>query len=690
MDQEKTREDLLKVVKKLHINHDALVASYPKELSLRRLAEKKLNISEIRYRRLFEAAKDGILILDSETGMIVDVNPFLIELLGYSKEQFMEKAIWEIGFFRDIIANKDKFLELHQKGFVRYEDLPLETNEGRMIHVEFVSNVYTEGNHSVIQCNIRDITKRVQMENEGYRVNSIMESIVENIPDMIFLKDAKTLNFVLFNKAGEEMLGIPRQELFGKNDHDFFTEELADAFIKKDRVTLHDKRMIDIPEEPIQTRHRGKRLLHTKKVPILNAQGDPIFLVGISEDITERKLAEAELIRAKEHAEESDRLKSAFLANMSHEIRTPMNGILGFADLLKDPGLSGDEQKKFIGIIEQSGDRMLNIINDIVSISKIECGQMKTYISSTNVNLQIEYICSFFKPEVEKKGMQIIFRQSLPEKDAITFTDSEKIYAILTNLVKNAIKFSHAGIIEIGCVKKGNSLEFFVKDNGIGIQHDMKEVVFERFRQASEGANRNNEGAGLGLSISKAYVEMLGGKIWVESKLEKGSAFYFTIPYRIEADTKIMNEAAAPAANAEQQVKKLKTLIAEDDKSSEMLLTMAVKSFSKEIFLARTGTRAVEICRNNPDIDLVLMDIKMPEMDGYAATRQIRQFNKDVVIVAQTAFAMSGDREKAIEAGCNDYFSKPFNKPALMCLLKSVLLRAPIRTIPTQNEFTKN
>ena len=673
-DKDKTRVELLQGVKELQNEQDALVASYKKDLSDRNRAEKKLTISETRYRRLFEAAKDGILILDSETGMIMDVNPFLIELLGYSKEQFVEKAIWEIGFFRDIIANKDKFLELGQTGFVRYDDLPLETADGQKINVEFVSNVYTEGNHSVIQCNIRDITKRVKIEKEIHRVNSFMESIVENIPDMIFLKDANTLAFVMFNRAGEEMLGIPRHEILGKNDHDFFIDELADAFIEKDRKVLLRKMMIDIPEEPIQTRHKGIRILHTKKVPILDALGEPLYLLGISEDITERKQAESDLIYAKDKAEESDRLKSAFLANMSHEIRTPMNGILGFAGLLKEPGLTGEEQEKYIGIIEKSGARMLNIINDIVSISKLECGQMEMFPSETNINMHLEYICSFFKPEVEKKGMQIIITKFLSEADAIIMTDHEKVYAILTNLVKNAVKFSHKGVIKIGCRKKGNFLEFFVKDTGEGIRQDQKEIIFERFRQGSELINRNYEGAGLGLAIAKAYAEMLNGKIWVESTYGKGSTFFFTIPCLAEPEEKTVITNIVAGDNDLKHLQNLKILIAEDDETSELLISMTVKIFSKEILKARTGSQAVEICRNNPDLDLILMDIKMPEMDGYTATQQIRQFNKEVIIIAQSAFALSGDRERALEAGCDEYIAKPFNKPALTILLKNILL----------------
>ena len=386
----------------------------------------------------------------------------------------------------------------------------------------------------------------------------------------------------------------------------------------------------------------------------------------INIDITEQKKLTIDLIEAKEHAEQSDRLKSAFLANMSHEIRTPMNGILGFADLLKEPNLTGEEQQEYIEIIEKSGARMLNIINDIVDISKIESGQMKVSISETNVNEQIEYIYTFFKPEVESKGIRFSFKNSLPLKEALIKTDREKVYAILTNLVKNAIKFTNAGSIEFGCMKKGKYLESFVKDTGIGIPKDRQEAIFDRFVQADIGNKRSFQGAGLGLSISKAYVEMLGGKIWVESEEGKGSTFYFALPHHTEPKEENVSKNEVLTPVEEIQLKKLKILIAEDDKSSEKFIAIAVRKFGKEIINVRTGTEAVEACRNHPDIDLVLMDIQMPDMDGYEATRQIRQFNKDVVIIAQTAFALTGDREDAMDAGCNDYMSKPIRKDKLM------------------------
>jgi len=254
-------------------------------------------------------------------------------------------------------------------------------------------------------------------------------------------------------------------------------------------------------------------------------------------DITEHKLAEIELANAKKHAEESDRLKSAFLANMSHEIRTPMNGILGFTSLLAEPELTEEKQKQYINIIEASGNRLLTIINDIIDISKIESRLMMINCTEVNINEQIEYIYTFFKPEVEAKGMKLFFKNSLPLKLSVINTDREKIWAILVNLVKNAIKYSPDGSIEFGYTiveaQNSSSLQFFVSDTGIGIPKDRQDLIFERFIQADISNKNAFNGAGLGLSISKAYVEMLGGHIWVDSKEGKGSTFYFTIPYNI-------------------------------------------------------------------------------------------------------------------------------------------------------------
>jgi PAS domain S-box-containing protein len=406
--------------------------------------------------------------------------------------------------------------------------------------------------------------------------------------------------------------------------------------------------------------------------PIVNNEGKTTHYIAIKEDITQRKKAEKELIKSKERAEESDRLKLAFLANMSHEIRTPMNGILGFTELLKEQNLSGEVQQEYINIIKKSGKRMLNIINDIINISKVESGQIEVTTSETNVNEQIDYLHTFFKPETLQKNISINLIKELSPEDTFVITDREKLYAILTNLIKNAIKFTNEGSIDFGCQKKGDYLEFFVKDTGLGISKSQKKIIFERFRQANDTISRSHEGSGLGLAISKAYVEMLGGKIWVKSKQGKGSTFYFTIPFHTknEFKEKIVVKKQISDVNDENNVKDLKVLIVEDDAISKLLITIAVKPYCKKILKVSTGIEAVETCRNNPDIDLVMMDINMPEMDGHEAAREIRKFNKDIVIIAQTANGMQSDRDKAIAEGCTDYISKPINISTLGGLIQ--------------------
>ncbi len=402
----------------------------------------------------------------------------------------------------------------------------------------------------------------------------------------------------------------------------------------------------------------------------IDVKGKTIGLWGAAQDITTHKYIEDELRKAKDHAEESDRLKSAFLANMSHEIRTPMNGILGFSNLLKEPGLSGKEQQEYIKIIEKAGDRMLNIINNIVDISKIESGLMKANLKESNINEIIEFSCNFFKPEIEAKGMKVLYKNALPASEAYVITDREKLYSILTNLVKNAIKYSIEGSITIGyAIDSDNTIEFYVKDTGIGIPKDRQEAIFERFIQADIVDKQARQGAGLGLSIAKAYVEMLDGKIRVESEEGRGTTFYFTLPFK--SINRVVEEAQKINTSEIKkiQVNKLKIVIAEDDEPSCQLLSIQVRDFAKEIIIAKSGVKAVDICRNNPDIDLVLMDILLPELNGFEATRQIRQFNSEVIIIAQTAYALAGDREKSLAAGCHDYIDKPIQQDLLLKLI---------------------
>ncbi len=411
----------------------------------------------------------------------------------------------------------------------------------------------------------------------------------------------------------------------------------------------------DFPDNPI--------CIGSVIFPIFVSNNKLEHIVIMHEDITSRIKAEEELVKAKDRAEESERLKSAFLANMSHEIRTPMNGILGFADLLKTPNLTGEKQQRYIKIIQQSGERMLNIINDLINISKLESGQMEITLTETDIDEQLDFLYNFFEPSAKEKGIHLVVGRPVTNSTIIN-TDTEKVYAVFTNLIRNAIKFTNIGKIEFGYGIKNSQLEFFVKDSGIGISPDKQTMVFERFVQADPTITNGYEGSGLGLSIAKAYIEMLGGKIWVESKVGKGTNFYFTIPdNHSKKSVKPKKEEIKIEVDNNKKINLI--LVVEDDDISSLYLSHILMDYCDNLIIAKTGEEAVEICRNNPDINLVFMDIKMPVMDGHVAAKIIKEFRPNLTIIAQTAFALEIEKEKYKET-FDDYITKPIKGDELL------------------------
>jgi PAS domain S-box-containing protein len=652
-----------------------------KDITARKQAEEVLHARTALLQNITNHMFDLVAITNLK-GVFTYVGPSH-RILGFEPEQLIGTSVFEYVHPEDAnyIANEfSKFITDPSPETTRIAEYRQRCSDGSYLWLETMGKVLFSDNgkpHSLFFSS-RDITLRKKSELALIESEHFAKTIANSTPALLYLYDFEKEKNIWTNEVHKHFF-----EDLRKDSANFDITEISQFTHPDDfRVLLNlaDEMLNNNSIDHYEVEHRLKWKGNWKWMKLFvsvfkrHINGKPIQILGALFDIDELKKTEQELLKAKEKAEESDRLKSAFLANMSHEIRTPMNGILGFADLLKTPGLTGKEQQRYIEIIEKSGTRMLNIINDIVDISKIEAGQMELHVMESNINKQIGYIYTFFKPEAEAKGINLFFKNPLLAKEAIIKTDGEKLYAILTNLVKNALKFTHKGSIELGydlAVTNNHVtlLKFYVKDTGIGIPEDRLEAIFERFIQADIADEMAYQGAGLGLAISKAYVEMLGGKIWVESELGKGSTFYFTLPYKTEPEKKSIDGQHAPSEK-NNNIRKLKTLIVEDDEVSGMLIEITAKMFSEEILKARTGVEAVEACRNNPEIDLVLMDIRMPEMNGYDAVGKIREFNKEVIIIAQTAHGLAGDREKAIKSGCNDYISKPVNKNELLGLIE--------------------
>jgi PAS domain S-box-containing protein len=513
---------------------------------------------------------------------------------------------------------------------------------------------------------------------------------------------------IIYNNRWAEMIGYELSELEPLCINTWQKLTHPEDLIKSDDLLeMHFKGKIGFYECETRLKHKKGHwvwVMERGMVVERDKQGNPLRMTGTQIDISNQKKIEFELksqidgnialneeyisqnekligslnrIRkineelneAKLNAEESYRLKSAFLANMSHEIRTPMNGIIGFSELLKDPQLAKDRRLYYASIVIDSSKQLLAIVNDILDISRIETGKVSLVYEDVIINDLINILFAFFEPQTGSKAIKLLSYIPLDNSQSTIRTDRTRLRQVLTNLLNNALKFTHEGHIKFGYKKIDGYLEFFVEDTGIGITKDMHEKVFEPFRQAELDVSNRYGGTGLGLSISSKLIELLGGKIWLKSQLGKGSVFYFTIPYDSSSSgTKIEEKQYNVIIN---KYLGMLVLIVEDDEINFLFLETVLSKNKIKLLRARNGLEAVEMCLTNPDIKLVLMDIKMPFMNGYEATRRIKQHNPDLPVIAQTAYAMYEDRSKAMEAGCDGYIAKPIKKAELLKLIDS-------------------
>jgi signal transduction histidine kinase len=380
-------------------------------------------------------------------------------------------------------------------------------------------------------------------------------------------------------------------------------------------------------------------------------------------------VAKKEFVRQKENAIRSDKLKSAFLANMSHEIRTPMNAIAGFSQLLSEDK-SAKTRDKYISLIQKSSQSLLRLINDIIDLSKIEAGDMEIKYSEFSIEKIFAELKEQYAIELSKAGKSDIYlNYTITDKDLTFFSDSLRIKQVMSNLLSNAIKFTEHGKITFGCRKKKGELLFHVTDTGIGIPEEDQKTIFEQFHNINY-QNLNVDGSGIGLAIVERIVGLFNGSIWINSIPGLGSTFYFTIPYDPDRIETVRKAETKPAKVSTKKKSGKLILVVEDNELNSMLITTVLNSMKYETHLVGDGLAAVNYVKANPDTLLVLMDMKLPVMDGYEATRKIREINLSIPIIAQTAFAMSGDKQKALDAGCDDYLPKPIDFKQLNELLR--------------------
>lgn len=635
-----------------------------------KLAEEALKVSEAKYRRLFESAKDGILILDADSGMIVDVNPFLVEMLGYSYNEFMGKAIWDIGFLKDLFDNKEHFCELKKKEFIRYDDLPLETFDGHKICVESISNLYIVDGKKVIQCNIRNISEQKKWEADLKKSDKKYRDLIENIGDGIGITD-ETGKFIFGNPAVERIFGVEKGVLIGMALEEFILNENIEI-LKEQKIKRLQKES-SVYELEIASKDGCKKDILISATPRYD---NGLFkgTFGIFHDITERKQAERDIIAAKEKAEEANKMKTNFLANMSHEIRTPLNGILGFARILKDD-LKDIEQKRFAEIIEKSGNRLLETLDLILNFAKLEAEKQDINYSNVKIENVIDETIHTFEKMASLKGINL--GSVIKIKNFYTKSDERFISHILNNLVNNAIKFTNKGGVIVELSKVKNNAVLKVIDTGIGIIKSDLGIIFEEFRQESEGFARSFEGTGLGLSITKKFVELMKGTISVESEKGKGSVFIVTLPcedFSKSLNIKLINKGC----EIHKQVKTKKDslsipiLIVEDDEGNRAFISTVLSQYN--IHYATNGYEAIKKAKENK-FEIIFMDINLGRgMDGISAVNEIRKldFYKKTPIVAMTAFVLEKEREEFLNAGCTHYLGKPFSKQQLLELINKI------------------
>jgi PAS domain S-box-containing protein len=503
--------------------------------------------------------------------------------------------------------------------------------------------------------------RRKHFEEELHKKNQNFELIFNSVKDAVFIHDLKG-KMIEVNREAWKRLGYSREELLNMTPMD-----IDDPIFAKKVPSILDQLYQDgfYRGETIHLTKQGKKIPSEININRIRFEGKPAILT-VSRDITERKNYEKELLDAKNIAEESSELKSAFLANLSHEIRTPLNGIMGFTDMLTSDNQGKSKKEEFAKYIKKSSERLLKIVEDILLVSFIESGQMEVKNEHFSLNNMIDILAIEQKTirEELKKTIDLTIYKSLEDGDDIVSGDSEKIQNVFLKLLDNALKFTKEGEVKFGykLLADENEIEFYVQDTGIGVPEDSLESIFESFRQYDQGVTRRYEGLGLGLSIAKGIVHQLGGEIHFESEVNKGSNVSFTVPVKFPEEPSLKEKEIIP----EKEFTGKTILVVDDEVSHFELVKEFLYHTGAALIHAENGAEAIETLKELQQVNLVIMDIRMPEMNGIEALKKIKKIIPEIPVIALTVFASEQDEKNIIEAGFNGYLSKPMKRDQLV------------------------